>query len=60
MACFSFDEALLFEFEDYLVDGGWCDVEVALHVGLSGRPLIDDGIGVNEGKVLVLLRHKFG
>ena len=55
LACFSFDEALLFEFEDHLVDGEWCDVEVVLHVGLSGRPLIDDGIGVNEGKVLALL-----
>jgi len=50
----------LFEFEYHLVDGGWCDVEVALYVGLSGRPLIDDGIGVNEGKVLARFSVKCG
>jgi hypothetical protein len=32
----AFDEALALEGEDHLVDGGECDAEVSLHVGLGG------------------------
>jgi hypothetical protein len=31
------DEAGSFEGKDHLVDRGWTDEEVALHVGLGGR-----------------------
>ena len=44
-----------FERHDHLVDGRWCDLEVASQVGLGGRSLVDGGVGVNEGEVLALL-----
>ena len=49
------DEAVAFEGEDHLVDRGWADAEVALHVGFGGRASEHVRIGVDEGQVLALL-----
>ena len=49
------DEAGALKGDDHLVDRGWADAEVALHVGLGGRPSEHARIGVDEGQVVTLL-----
>lgn len=36
------------------MDGGRGDAEEGLHVGLRGRPTVQDRVGVDEGEVLAL------
>lgn len=38
-----------------IVDRGWADEEVALHVGLGGRASEHARIGVDESQILALL-----
>lgn len=54
-AWLSRDEAVALEAEDHLMDRGWSDAEMALHVGLGRRLAEDVGIDVDEGQVLALL-----
>ena len=49
------DQAGSFEGEDHLVDRGWADAEMALHVGFGRRPPEHARVGVDEGQVLALL-----
>ena len=49
------NEAISFERHDHLVDRGWADLKVALHVGLGGRASEHVRVGVDEGQVLTLL-----
>jgi hypothetical protein len=49
------DEALAFEGEHHLMDGGRAHPEVALHVCFGGWTTEHLGISVNEGQVLTLL-----
>ncbi len=54
-AWLSLDEASLLETNNHLMDGRWCDGEVALHIGF-GRGLPEHaGIDVDEGQILALL-----
>ena len=39
----------------HLVDGGWADAEMALHIGLSRRSPEHARIGGDEGQILALL-----
>ena len=48
-------EAGSFEGENDLVDRGWADAEMALHVGFGGRASEHARIGVYEGQILALL-----
>ncbi len=48
------DQAGSLESEDHLMDGGWADAEVALHVGFGRRASEHAPIGVDEGQVLAL------
>ena len=52
------DQADAFEGKDHLVDRGWADAEVALHVGLGRRASEDARISVDEGQILALLFGK--
>ena len=54
----AFDEAVSFESEHHLVDGGCGDLEVSLHVGFGGWSSEDAGIGVDEGQILALKLRK--
>lgn len=54
----SADEACPLEGEDHLVDGGWGDAEVVLHVMFGGWPPMDPGVGVDEGQILALPGRK--
>jgi hypothetical protein len=56
----SSDQACAFEGEHHLVDGGWGDAEVALHVGFGGRAAEDAAIGMDKGEVLALLVDEGG
>lgn len=56
----SLDEAALLELDDHLMDGGWGDTEVALHVGLGGRLFVQTFVGVDEGQILALLVGEAG
>ena len=49
------DEVGAFEGEHHLMDAGWRDLEVPLHVGFRGRLAEDTAVGVDEGQVLTLL-----
>jgi hypothetical protein len=49
------NEAISFERDDHLVDRGWADLKVALHIGLGGRPSEDVRVGADESQVLALL-----
>ena len=49
------NQAISFEGKDHLVDRGWADAEVALHVGFGGRASEHARIGVDEGQILALL-----
>ena len=49
------NEAISFERHDHLVDRGWADLKVALHVGLGGRTSEHVRVGVDESQVLALL-----
>ena len=49
------DQAGFLEGDDHLMDGGWADAEVALHIGFGGRSSEDARIGVDEGQILALL-----
>ena len=49
------DQAGSFEGEDHLVDRGWADAEMALHVGFGGWASEHVRIGVDEGQILALL-----
>ena len=49
------DETVSFERHDHLVDRWRADLEVALHVGFSGRAPEHVRIGVDESQVLALL-----
>jgi hypothetical protein len=53
-AWLAFDEAISFEGEHHLVDGGCCDLEVPPHVGFGGWSPEDAGIGIDESQVLPL------
>jgi hypothetical protein len=48
-------EAISFERHDHLVDRGWADFKVALHVCLGGWAPEHLRVGVDEGQVLTLL-----
>ena len=50
----AFDQAGSLESEDHLVNGGWADAEVALHVGFGRRAPEHARIGVDERQVLAL------
>ncbi len=60
LAWLALDETCLFEGENHLMNGRWCDLEVSLHVGLGGWPPHDAGVGVNEGEILPLLGGEAG
>ena len=49
------DEAGALERDDHLVDRGWADAGVALHVGLGGRSSEHARISIDEGQVVTLL-----
>ena len=49
------DQAGSLEGEDHLVNRGWADGEVTLHVGLGRRTPEHARVGVDEGQVLALL-----
>ena len=49
------DESVAFEAEDHLVDRGWSDAKMPLHVGFGGRLAEHVGIDVDEGQILALL-----
>ena len=49
------DQAGAFEGKDHLVDRGWADAEVALHIGLGRRTTEHARVSVDEGQVLALL-----
>lgn len=49
------DEAGAFECQHHLMDGWRGDAEMALQVGLGGRPAENLRIGVDEGQILALL-----
>ena len=49
------DESELFELKHHVMDGGWCDPEMAPHVGLGGRLAVQAFVGVDEGQILALL-----
>ena len=49
------DQAVSFEGDDHLVNRGWADAEVALHVGFGGGAPEHVRVDVNEGEVLALL-----
>ena len=48
------NEAVSFERHDHLVDRGWADLKVALHVGLRRWASEHVRIGVDESQVLAL------
>ena len=48
------DETEALEGKDHLVDRGWAEAEVALHVGLGRRVSADVRISVDEGQILAL------
>ena len=54
------DEALAFEGDDHLVDGGRGDVEEVLQVALGLWAGVDLGVGPDEGEVLALPFGKGG
>ena len=54
------DEALAFEGDDHLVDGGRGDVEEVLQVALGRWAGVDLGVGPDEGEVLALPFGKGG
>ena len=49
------DQTSSFEFDDHLVDSGWCDLEEPLEIGFGGRSSIQQGVRGNERQVLPLL-----
>ena len=49
------DKTGSFEGDDHLVNGGWADLEVALHVGFGRRAAEHSQVCVDEGQVLALL-----
>ena len=53
-------EAISFERHDHLVDRGWADLKVALHVGLGGGASEHVRVGVDESQVLALLFGEAG
>ena len=50
----AFDQAGSLESEDHLMNGGWADGEVALHVGFGRRASEYSRVSVDEGQVLAL------
>ncbi len=51
----SLDESVALQGLDHFVDRRRRNLEVVLEVGLRGRPAVDLGVVVDEGKVLALL-----
>ena len=49
------DQAIAFERDDHLMDRGWADAEVALHIGFGGWASEHARVGVDEGQILALL-----
>ena len=49
------NKAGAFEGENHLVNGGWADAEMTLHVGFGGSAPEDVRVGVDEGQILALL-----
>ena len=49
------DQAISFERHDHLMDRGWADAEMALHIGLGRRASEHARVGVDEGQILTLL-----
>jgi hypothetical protein len=49
------NEAVSFERHDHLVDRGWADFKIALHVCLGGRAPEHVRVDVDESQVLPLL-----
>jgi hypothetical protein len=50
----SADELATLKLQDHLVDRRRSYPEEGLHVGLRGRPTVEDRVGIDEGKVLAL------
>ena len=44
-----------FEGQNHLVNRGWADAEVFLHVGFGWRPAVQARVQVNKGQILALL-----
>jgi hypothetical protein len=51
----SSDETRAFEGQHHLVNRGWADAEVLLHVGFGRRPAVQAGVEVDKGQILALL-----
>jgi transposase len=51
----SSDQARPFEGQHHLVNRGWADAEVFLHVGFGWRPAVQARVQVNKGQILALL-----
>ena len=49
------DEARPFERQDHLVNRGWADAEVFLHVGFGRRPAVQARVQVDKRQILALL-----
>jgi hypothetical protein len=49
------NEAVSFERHDRLVDRGWADLKVALHIGFRGQASEHVRVGVDESQVVTLL-----
>ena len=49
------NEAISFERHDHLVDRGWADLKVALHVGLGWWASEHVRVGIDESQILALL-----
>ena len=54
------DETALLKLEDHPVDGGWGDLEEALHVGFGGGTTVDLRVRVDESQVLALKGRERG
>jgi hypothetical protein len=48
------DQALTFQGEDHLMNGGWGDLEVGLEVTFSRRSAVDLRVGVDKRQILPL------
>ncbi len=52
------DQTLAFGGNEHLIDRRWGDTEEALQVGVCRRSAQHQGVGVDEGKILPLLRRE--
>ena len=49
------DQTSSFEFDDHLVDSGWCDLEEPLKISFGGWSSMQQGVRGDERQVLPLL-----